>query len=118
VSPTENASGPGVIVRQYDATELASDISVTLPDLRSMLGGEGVHFLVGLLGAEIVRALDQKDARRASSIVTFLDTVLTKPNVSSEIRNAIAISFPTRTEIARHPGGQELLAQGRQIWAE
>jgi hypothetical protein len=103
----------GILVDTYGSQQFSRDVIQGFPELLEELGRSTglLHVQVATLAESVRRALDAGDLDSARRPCTFLDATLDKPKVSSEMMNAIAISFLTQDELQATSAGRDLLAR-------
>ena len=95
----------GVLVASYDELAFSKDAVALFGEQIPELGEDvsSIHTQVGLLGSFIRKS---KDGFVAKKIFDFLEQVLANPKATSEIENAVAISFLSASELRDPIAGQ------------
>jgi hypothetical protein len=65
---------------------------------------------MALLARELREAIIKADVDTARAVLRFLEDIITRPNVHSEIRNAVKQSFVTPSELKATGGALKLWA--------
>ena len=70
---------------------------------------DGIHVAMGTLHQVCSDAIRSSDFDLVKKVFQFLERVVTKPKVDSEIENAVAISFLTPSELTDSSNGKKAL---------
>ena len=85
-------------------------ILIEFPGIGNRFGkNDGIHIAMGTLHQMCSDAIRSSDFDLVKRVFQFLERVVTKPKVDSEIENAVAISFLTPTELTDSPNGKTAL---------
>jgi hypothetical protein len=105
------ADGRGVLRESVSEEQLRDAIARGVPEVEKLIEEQGTHLLIARLGDEIVARLRCGDLSVPLRIAEILNGFAGDTQLSGEIMNALQISFPIISEIAREPGGNEFLAR-------
>ena len=108
---TPLADGKGVLVDAYGNAQFSRDVIARFPSLRKDLEFDAdlLYPQMGTLAVAVREAVLAGDTDLPLQVCTFLDEALSKPNASSEIENAVALSFVEAYELRKAAAGKAVL---------
>jgi hypothetical protein len=92
----------------FGSRSFSAEASMRFPRLAARLTEESecIHLQMGTLGATAREAIEHGDFLLLVSFFEFLESVLGRANVHSEIENAMAISFLSPVEFEKTEAGR------------
>jgi hypothetical protein len=107
----ELAGRSGLILEMYGAEAFCRDACTRFPELAAGLqeNRDAVHAQMELLGGAVSEAIAREDEQAALAICAFVANALQQPRASSELANAVAISFVRLEDLMRRAAGRAVL---------
>jgi len=118
------AGKKGKLLKKYDGFDLAHDAAARFLDLQDQLRSaeNQVHLLMQAFATATVEAVRKSDLPTVLSIWSFLEKVLSNPQLDPELANAVRISFLNQNDLLINDSGKEALEKMpprlRQLVAE
>ena len=103
-------NGGGTVVSSFGDRDFRDAVVAAFPRLSGDIEpDEGCHFTMTCLASEVMAAVSSENEGRALAVFEFLDGLLQRKDLTSEIPNAVAISFVESGVLKQTQLGRRLL---------